>query len=401
MSIRIGFGFFVFFAVFCFFAANAAALSMDAGQKDFFLGDKIVFSGSCTGSSVEARVSIYNETLFLKSAKCLNFFYSVEFQTGLDYPTGKWEFDFSDSRDKNSVDTFIYPKQETVLLSLVLLTPAVEKLSRNDSVDFTVQVIFNNASFNDANVFYWVPDGSKSVLTPVGNGLFKGNFLVPVDFNESSWNLVMVAVNPVQKIRGQFVKAFGIEKAKMIISVIEPVVIGRIEAGVLQNILVEITYADGTPLKEPVVSIECCGNKGFLQQVSEKRFSYQKLFGGESIGPHTVVLAVTDAFGNSASREETFFVEKGFWLGFGNQLAFGAIIIVILAAVFLAVFFEKRRSSKKGLEKKIAFLNREIENLQAKYFKERSISEEYYRKRLSEFKLEISEAGKQLNRKKS
>jgi hypothetical protein len=337
----------------------------------------------------------------LQETKCLNSFYSVEFQAGLDYPTGKWGFYFSDSQDKNFVNAFVYPRQETVLLSLALLAPTIEKVNRNQAVDFTVQVLFNNLAFNDANVFYWLPDGSKSVLVPVGNGFFKGRFLVPSDFSEGRWNLILVAVSSDKKIRGQLVKSFSVEIAQMIISVIEPVVFSRIEAGVTQNILVEITYLDGAPLKGPVVSIACCGNTGIMQQVSEKRFSYQKLFEESAIGPHVVVLTVTDGFGNKASREETFFVERGFWLGFGNYLVWASVMIAFLVVAGLTVFFAKKSSSKKNLGKKIVFLNREIVDLQNKYFKERAVSEEYYRKRLNEFKLEISEAEKQLNSKKA
>ncbi|MDD5148224.1 MAG: hypothetical protein PHH08_02050, partial [Candidatus ainarchaeum sp.] len=55
----------VFFSVVLLvFSLSAAALSMESQKKEFVLGDSIVFSGNCSGSSVSARVSIDDKTLF-------------------------------------------------------------------------------------------------------------------------------------------------------------------------------------------------------------------------------------------------------------------------------------------------------------------------------------------------
>ena len=75
--------------------------------------------------------------------------------------------------------------------------------------------------------------------------------------------------------------------------------------------------------------------------------------------------------------------------------------LVFFAAIALAWLFAKKIRSKSALEKKIVSRRRQIKEIQQRYFVERSVSEDYYRKRLGRLSAELSAAEKKLNKAKN
>ncbi|MDD5148475.1 MAG: hypothetical protein PHH08_03350, partial [Candidatus ainarchaeum sp.] len=312
-----------------------------------------------------------------------------------------WQFSFSDSKDGNSTNAFLSPDEKTVLLALDLLTPATGTIKRNQLVDFTVQATFNNVPVPDANIFFWVPKGSRAFLAPADSaqGIFKGSFLMPSDYAEKDWTLYVVAVSSDGKYRGQLSKNFSIETASISISVLE-LKTGRIEAGVPAVFVIDAAYGDGKPLEGPVIDAEFNAKKLVFSKISGTKFSAEMVFGEGDLGPHELSIAITDGFGNTGAEKFGFFVEQSFWLGLGQQAIWVPALLAVICAIALAWFFAKKASSKKGLKQKRDYLDREVVFLQNKYFNERSISEEAYRKKLNELKLELADTEKQLNIKK-
>ena len=384
------------------FLAQASAISVKPEKAEFFLGEKMLFSGECSGSLVKVSVAVEEKKVLEKQAPCTGGIYSLQIETRQSDPTGNWKFVFSDSESKSVFNAFMLPREERELLALRLIVPESAEVHRNASLELTVQVLFDNTPFDTANVFYWNTAGEKITMSPAGEGIFKSGFSIPVDFNPVSWNLFVVAVssdaNP--QWRGQLKKTLAVLPAEMVISVVEPK-FTTLEAGIGQAFLIEAVYADGTPLKGGSVFFSFNSENLEMQKGSGNSFFLQKFFEEKDLGAQKIVFIAKDSFGNSASKEFSFFVEGGFWLGFGSQLFLVPVAAALFAAIALAWLFAKKIRSKSALEKKIVSRRRQIKEIQQRYFVERSVSEDYYRKRLGRLSAELSAAEKKLNKAKN
>jgi uncharacterized membrane protein len=253
-----------------------------------------------------------------------------------------------------------------------------------------VQLLFGNNSFDNADVFFWDASGEIRALSSDGHGIFSSSFDVPADFAFDNLALFVTAVSKDSLYRGQIKKYLSMEQAEIILNVAAPSS-ERIAAGISQDFSVDVSYADGSPLEGASVFADFGKGPVQLSNVSGTRFSSQVVFDEQDIGPKAVSVSATDSYGNSFSKQFNFFIESSFWQGIGRHLVYIPVIIGIVLLLAFVLFIARKKSSEGSRSRREVLLKKQVAELQSKYFKERTISEEYYRKKLNELNLEISE----------
>jgi len=291
-------------------------------------------------------------------------------------------------------------------LEITVIEPKAKTFNRGEHIKFLVQV--KDAEKNDvrkASVSVAVLQKKGVDLEETGQGIYSASLLVSPGAQLGAQPYTIVATKDIGgvafsgHIEGQLV----IEKAGIGIQVISPTE-KIFRSGDTMAIVFTASYKSGEKLLNPVIDVNIAGKKIPLTEKEKGVFEGGFKIPFEFSGMAVLDFSVTDAFGNTASKQVFLEIEKENIIAYvlkTDLLLPIAAIIIASGAVFSLVLKTKKKFRTEELKNRRKLLLNSIAEIQKLYYKDNKLEKQEYQKLLEGYSAELEKIDSVLEKNKN
>jgi len=331
--------------------------------------------------------------------------YSASYYITYDKPEGTWTVSVTavDNRGhetpspENTSITVSVPESHKHYTVSISSPSAGEVFKRGDTVTFTVDLTENGRKVRGATVRIRKPSGDDIFLSEESPGLYSGSYQLGWDDDLGQWSVYVEGMTDEDGVlkAGFDYTSIKVEPTNLSINLIEPSST-RFEVGETVKVKLEVSYPDGTPVDEGVIT--ALGPNGEnLVFVREERGVYTATYVVDSTGEWGLQVSVADAYGNSGSTTETTvqfvspattsYLIRYWWAVLAIASALGGAATIVARS-------RLRVRQLRNIRREIQELERLKKEKAVEYFTKGSISREIYDGLLREYERKIAELEK-------
>ncbi len=377
-------------------AMQTLALSIEAVPETLQKGETLILRGNCT-SEITLTGKVKENEILNTTIPCETGFFTHRFEVSLLFPSGNAEFNARENQESVHTAVRITQSRESAFYTIEFLSPVEVSVERASTIDLRIRLTENQAPVANARVQSFQLTGSPIPLAPIGNGIYAARIPIPFDTATGNRSLVVTAQSADSAIGGENSLTVPIEPARILVRLESPAsttlftyTTTRFEAG--------ITYADGSPLQNPVVTLRINGEEHALTPQTDTRFAFETRFFPNQIGKKQAVLLARDSADNTAEyRTEVFITES--IIDSGLRIAPYALAAVLALGIAFLVVIPRIKTKKtiQGTNRRLDQIESDITTLQTAYFEKHAMSSEAYQKKFNSLEKEKSELQKKLN----
>lgn len=384
----------------CFFS-SAFSLSIASNVSSIEKGQNLELQGKCS-ESVKLEAFQENKELFEESLECIkgNFLFSKN--VAMNLPSGEWKIIAVSGKERSELLLEVKNSRESAFLTIVFQKPEQETIQRKSVLEIVVMVSDAGKKVENAVVHTWNADGKKILLENSGNGFYSAKFEIPFDAVLGEFELVIAAAAEKNGsfVGGETRRKLDVSNALILIELIEPKnrILGVNEG---TNFVVSASYNDKTALAESKIFL-VAADKNFVFRKQDNLFVLNASFGEELKGEREFRVVAFDSAGNNSAKSFQFVVQE-------NQFRLSLAVLVFFAALIILLFlfwpavkgFVFSKMQSKQLKKKKILLQKNLVDLQKRYYSGEIKDRQLYKKKASEIQSELSRIEAVLKKEKN
>ena len=331
--------------------------------------------------------------------------YSSSYYITYDKPEGTWTISATAVDDRghetlsleNTSITVSVPESHKHYTVSISSPSAGEVFERGDTVTFTINLTENGRKVRGAIVRVRKPSGEDIFLSEGSPGTYSGSYLLGKDDDLGQWSIyVEGTTNKDGVIKAGFnYMSINVKPTSLMISLLEPTKTS-FEIGETVKVKLEVSYPDGTPMGEGVIT-GLGPNGENLVFVKEEIGMYTSTYVVQSTGMWGFQVSAMDAYGNSGSTTEitiqftapttVSYLIRYWWTVMAAALAVGSVATFIVRS-------KLRVRKLASIRREVLELERLKKEKAVEYFTKGSISRETYDELLQEYEKRITELEK-------
>lgn len=388
----------IVFFVFCIFLQSSFALSISANRQAAEKGEEVQFFGACN-DKVEITAFEGERELFSQTANCIANNYILAKIVPMNFPAGEWKIVAKSLDEKEQAFLEVRHSRESAFLLLVFQKPETKKFFRKQKAEITVEITDAGKPVENAVVNFWGANGKIMQLTSAGKGFYTAEHEIHFDERLGKFQLAVAAEAEKNGARfgGESSTEISVEKAVIEIELLEPKH-RTIHIGEKTGFAAKALYNGTEGLIEPTLVLYI-GDKNFLLEKENGLFSSTTQIEDRFRGKQVLKIVAIDSAGNTGEKSYNVVVQDNPLALISTLLIVGVVVLVALFLfwpIFLGIAGQK--AEQKQLRKKRVFLEKNINELQKRYYEGRVKDKQYYKQKLSEMRQELTEANAKLKK---
>jgi hypothetical protein len=276
---------------------------------------------------------------------------------------------------------FVYGLTESPTYTISVLNPAGNvEIERGENMEIFATVKEGVNEIQGAQLTAEFA-GQNLPLVEKQPGIYSNEYYFPLDATMGPMDITIRASKEVGDVLylGEKTVRVDIQPASLAINVIQP----KNDLYTLDSsipISFTVSYANGEPITE--VNVDGTFEDIELEFSSDEEgvFTASHKIESENYGVKTLIINVSDAFGNSLQNKISITTAQDPWIFIKQNWLYIVIVLIILAAVAYRV---APRIIEKQRKERIKTLQEEKKDLQEKYFEKKSIDPDAYQTQLA------------------
>jgi len=381
---------------------------IETNKKELGLADMLEIRGNVSRKSepismeLTVNAEVGGSTIFegkTESDAFGNFSYPYK-SLSLD-PAGTWVIsilgsdEFGNQVNGQTEVKFLVP-EELLPLRLELLEPLREEYARNEEIEIKVKAMENNEVVSNASISAIFPGGKTVEMENQGNGLYSLNYLI--SSGTSGGRVAIVIAGEKGDLTGKLMLETRIRQEGIIVDIIKPTT-KKFSLGEEIQFEISLALESGGIVENPDIKFEI-NNEEIMPIKSNGTYKTSYLVTEE--GPIEATIEIEDEFGNKGSALYSASIAGYSVYYYLNH--YGLIILGVLAGLIATIgllirHYKKDREGKEIRKREKALLD-DIQNIQARYFKQGSLSRRRYDELMLKYEQELENIRKKLGVKK-
>jgi hypothetical protein len=300
---------------------------LTATNETYFKGYDIELSGSLKSMQDVKKTEVTLDVYFIHDT--WSFIDTVTTDSNADFsyvypilfsdPNGIWTVtvngtDSYNNTASSSLEVTVVVPSQVVYYDVRYSAPPGSIYSRGSTVNLGIYVRRGDNPITDANVSYRDPSGNKRYMNEVSDGIYEDSFVIPMDARLGNWTLAIQATkyeNGTLRAGATSPMTIEIRPMNFNYELIEPSRFNFV-AGETINLLISITFENGTPVSGAIVTTETPSGDIIVFDEQDINGYYSASYTPSNIenGSWSMSVLAQDGSGNFVSVEKKILIRE-------------------------------------------------------------------------------------------